>query len=371
MRIMITGGGTGGHVFPAVAVIEELGRRDPNLVLQWIGKNGGVEERVCARRAIPFRPITVLGWPRRMGVRRIWALIALVRGFIQAYFYLLKFKPDAVFSVGGYVSLPLAYVAERMGIKVFLHEQNRRLGMANRLLAPRAERILLSFSDTVGDYPREKALYVGNPVRSSFFNAPSRLDAKKSLGLDEEIPVVLVVGGSQGARRINEAVADIIHRFGPEELQILWVTGTHDVTWVRQRAEKAPVRVEIFSFMENIADAMVAADIIVARSGASFTAELAAIGRPAILIPYPHAAEGHQEENALAFVERNAAVLLADAECTGDRLFSILQELLASPEKRESMGKAAASLAKPGAAERIVDEMLAVCFGQDSTPAEV
>lgn len=369
MRIMITGGGTGGHVFPAVAVVEELGRRDPSLVLQWVGKSGGVEERVCAQLAIPFRPITVMGWPRRMGIRRIWALFALLRGFVQAYFYLLKFKPDAVFAVGGYVCLPLAYVAERLGIKVFLHEQNRRLGMANRLLAPRAERIFLSFADTVGDYPRDKALHVGNPVRSTFFNAPSRLDAKKSLGLEEGIPVVLVVGGSQGARRINEAVAEIIHRFQPRELQMVWVTGTHDVTWARQHAEKAPIRVEIFSFMENIVEAMAAADLIVARSGASFTAELAAIGRPAILIPYPHAAEGHQEENALAFVERNAAVLLTDAECTGDRLFDILQEVLASPSKRECMEKAASSLAKPGAAERIVDEILAICFGQDGALA--
>ena len=366
MRIMITGGGTGGHVFPAVAVAEELHRRDPHLALQWVGRRGNIEERVCERLSIPFRSVSVLGWPRNRGLRQVGAMAALGRSLVQAFVHVRKFRPQAVFAVGGYVSLPVAYVANRMGILVLLHEHNRQIGMANRILAPRATRILLSFSDTKGEFPEEKAILVGNPVRAEFFAPPSKGEACRGLGLDESIPVVLIVGGSQGAHRLNEAVADVLSHVRENEAQFLWITGTADAAAARKAADGAVVPVHVFSFLEDMVAACAASDIVVSRAGASLTAEIAAMGKPGILVPYPHAAEGHQDQNARAFEERGAAIVLPDHECTGRALLTLLRDLLADAAVRDAMGKAAASLAKPGAAERIADEILSLVFAPAS-----
>jgi UDP-N-acetylglucosamine--N-acetylmuramyl-(pentapeptide) pyrophosphoryl-undecaprenol N-acetylglucosamine transferase len=371
MRIMITGGGTGGHTSPAVAIIEELRKRDPRLMIQWVGRKGGIEEQVCERVGVPFRSVPVEGWPRKRSLRQAWVAGKLALGVARSMLYVATFRPQVVVGVGGYVSIPLCYAAQRLSVPTVLHEQNKRLGMANRLLAARATRLLLSYPDTLGDYPRDKSRVVGNPVRAGFAHPPEKTAARQALGLDPNVPVVLVSGGSQGARTINSAMTEAITQFGCEEVQFIWMTGHSDAHGARDAAGKAPCRVEVFPFINDMAAACAAADFVVGRAGASSTAEIAMLGKPSLLVPYPFATDNHQEQNARAFEQAGAAIILLDEECTGARLADALKSVLRDPVRLQQMSRSAASLARPGAAEAIVEEILLLAFTKSGTDYEL
>jgi len=383
--MMITGGGTGGHTSPAVAIIEELQKRDPRLVVQWIGRRRGIEQRVCTRIGVPFRSVLVEGWPRGssgqewagvfrlkpvlqtdLRIRQGWVAGKLALGIARSMLYITRFRPQVVVGVGGYVSLPLCYAAQRMGVPTVLHEQNKRLGMANRLLAARATHLFLSYPDTLGDYPKDRASVVGNPVRTGFASPPTQADARSRLGLDPAIPVVLVCGGSQGAHTLNAAMMNAVPQFGAGEAQFLWMTGKADAVEARAAMAKLPVRVEVFPFIDDMVTACAASDLIVGRAGASSAAEISVLGKPSILVPYPHATDNHQEQNARAFEEVGGAVVMLDQECTGDRLAREIRGLIGDRARLGSMAKAVLALAKPAAADAIAEEILVLAFGGES-----
>lgn len=373
MRIMITGGGTGGHISPGLAVLHELQRRDAQLRVQWVGRRGGLEQRVCAARSIPFRGLPVEGWPRKNKLRRPWAAAKLALSMAWAWVLIKKFRPEAVFGVGGYVSLPLLYMAQRMGIPTALHEQNRLLGLANRLCAPKAGKVFLSFPDTKGTYPEARAEVVGNPVRAEFAEPPEREAARTQFGIESNVPVVLVVGGSQGAKRLNEALAAALPQCMPGSLQLLWMAGKQGYDAARSAAKDAVVPVQVFEFIDDMAAACIAADLVVSRSGASTTAELAMLGKPSLLVPFPHATDNHQEENARALESAGAAQVLLDADCTGDALRRAIADLLANRSALDEMGRQARTLARPAAADRIAEVILELVYQraqQEPAPAE-
>ncbi len=362
MRLMITGGGTAGHTSPAVAIFEELQKRDPSLEVQWVGRRGSIEERVCSRLSIPFRAVSVRGWPRAGLVSRGQALVLLAMGVLQAYLHVRRFRPQAVLGVGGYVSVPLVWVAQRLGVPTLLHEQNTHLGMANRLLAARATRLLLSFPNTTGKYPADRAVVVGNPVRAGFVTPPMVEDAFERIEMDPTLPLVLVVGGSQGSRTLNEAMAGVITQLGPREAQFLWMTGKPGLEAARKAAVGAVAPTRVTGFIDDMASACAAASLIVSRAGASSTAEIAALGKPSILVPYPHATDNHQEANARAFEGAGAAVVVLDAECDADRLSREIRGLLSSRDRLSKMGAAAHGLARPAAVENIVEAIFSAAF---------
>lgn len=363
MRIMLTGGGTGGHTSPAVAVFQALQRRDPRLTVQWVGRAAAIEERVAKAHTIPFRSLPVSGWPRKRGPRQAWVAAQTAFAYVLARRYIQRFQPQLVFGVGGYVSVPLMLAAQHAGIPTALHEQNRRMGMANRLAAKRASRVFLSFHDTLGDFPQERASVVGNPVRNAFVNPPTKEGTRDAFDLDRRIPVVLVSGGSQGARTLNDAVAGMLPGFQPEELQLLWLAGKSDARRVHDLAHASPLTVRSFGFLEDMAAACAAADLIISRAGASSAAEIAVMGKPSILVPYPHATDNHQEQNARALEEAGAAVVLLDHECTPERLGACVRELLAAPGRMQAMGAAALQAGLPGAAETIANELVEMVVG--------
>lgn len=359
MRIMIAGGGTGGHVTPALAIAEELRRRDPLLELLWVGRAGSLEERMCRAAEIVFRGLPIEGWTRSRSPRMALTALKLGWSIAKCYFWLRRFQPRAVIGVGGYASLPLVWTAQRTGIPTYIHEQNRRMGLANRWCTRRARRIFLSYADTVGEYPRERALVTGNPVRRAFLEPPAREKALDRLGLTADLPVVLVCGGSQGARTLNRAMEGLLQSGQTPAAQFLWMCGRESVNAARKAAAAtSSVPVRVFSFIDDMPAACVAADVVVSRAGASSTAELAVLGRPSVLVPYPHAADNHQELNAQAFAEAGAAILIPDAECDAERLGAVLRELLAEPVRLAAMAQAARTLAHPLAAETIVEQIL-------------
>jgi UDP-N-acetylglucosamine--N-acetylmuramyl-(pentapeptide) pyrophosphoryl-undecaprenol N-acetylglucosamine transferase len=363
MRIMITGGGTGGHTSPAIAVYEELRKRDPQLRAQWVGCRGKIEERLSKDLGIPFRRIPVAGWPRKRSLKQLWVALKLLAGLGRAVLLLRSFRPQIVFGVGGYVSLPLMWVAQWMGIPTVIHEQNRRLGMANRLLAPRASLVFLSFDDTLGDYPEERAEVVGNPVRQEFVLSPDPVAARKALNLSPDNPVLLVFGGSQGARRINDALCDCVGFLADAGIQVVWATGLQDLERARDAAAGAGGTMVVQRYIDDMASVCAASDLVVGRSGASTTAELAALGKPCILIPYPQATDNHQMQNARAFEEASAGHILEDAACTGTSLRSLVLATIGDEGQLEAMGRGARSLAKPMAGERIAEGMMQMVFG--------
>lgn len=364
MRIMITGGGTGGHTSPALAIIEEIKKRDPRLELQWVGCKDSVEQRVCATHSIPFRTVPVKGWPRGNRFKQLWAGMHLLRGVLLAALHLKRYKPQAVIGVGGYVSVPLMWVAQQLGIPTILHEQNKQLGMANRLLAANAHRVLLSFPDTKGAEVSERCEVVGNPVRGGFSSPPSREEACRALALDPEIPVVLVCGGSQGSQSINHAIAQMLTNGLTTPLQLIWMTGTAGVLEARAVAEESSEVVNVYSFIDDMVTACAAAHLIVTRSGASTTAEVAQVGRASILIPYPHATDNHQEKNARAFEEAEASVVLLDSDCTAQALGECIETLIQNTPKLLRMEDAAKTLAQPVAVERIVEHVFEAAFSK-------
>jgi UDP-N-acetylglucosamine--N-acetylmuramyl-(pentapeptide) pyrophosphoryl-undecaprenol N-acetylglucosamine transferase len=355
---MITGGGTGGHTSPALAVIEELRNRDPRLLLQWVGKKGSIEERVARREGIPFRSLPMEGWTRKISLRMIRLGIKVLYSMIRVWMYIRVFQPDAVFGVGGYVSLPALWVAQRMGIPTFSHEQNKRLGLANRLCAPGLTTLFLSYEDTLGQPEGVQHKVTGNPVRAAFYTSADPEEARKDLELKEAVPLILVVGGSQGAQKVNQATAELLPQFEEEEAQFIWSTGTAELEKCHEEAAKARCTVLVQAYIEEMAKACAAADIIVSRAGASTTAEIAILGKASILVPYPHATDNHQEHNARAFETAGAARVLLDSECTGETLGSLLKEILQNPELLESMGKEALTLSKPSAANDIVEAIM-------------
>jgi UDP-N-acetylglucosamine--N-acetylmuramyl-(pentapeptide) pyrophosphoryl-undecaprenol N-acetylglucosamine transferase len=367
MRVMITGGGTGGHTSPAVAILEELRERDPQLLVQWVGRKGGLEERVSRSLAVPFRALPVEGWPRGRSFRRLWVAFKLGFAIVRGYFYIRRFRPQIVIGVGGYVSLPLVYAAQRMGVPTVVHEQNKRLGMANQVAAARALRLFLSYPETVGRYPEATARLVGNPVRAGFADPSSKSEACEAFGLDGEVPVVLVVGGSQGARSLNDAVVAMLPELAASEMQVLWMAGNGGIGAAREAAAASAASAHAFAFIDDMVSACSAADVIVSRAGASSTAEIAAVGRPSILVPYPFATDNHQEQNARAFEEAGAAAVLLDAECTGPALLAEIRGLMEDSMQREAMASAARGLARLGAAEQIVEELIALAFEAESS----
>jgi UDP-N-acetylglucosamine--N-acetylmuramyl-(pentapeptide) pyrophosphoryl-undecaprenol N-acetylglucosamine transferase len=259
--------------------------------------------------------------------------------------------------------------AQRLGIPTVIHEQNRRLGMANQMLAARASRIYLSFPDTRGDFPADRAAFVGNPVRPEFVMPPSREEACATFQLDPARPVVLVCGGSQGARQINEAVEARLDDWMARGIQLIWASGHGDIEGLRKRTDRYKDGLRLHAFLDDMVSACAAADLVVGRSGASTTAELAVLGKPCILVPYPLATDNHQAQNAAAFDEAGAGRVIVDSDCTGDVLFEAVIEMLDDVEALARMGVAARTLARPVAADAISEGIMMLVFG--GTPEAV
>ncbi len=358
LRFLIAGGGTGGHTSPALAIVEALRRQAPGALVAWVGRRGAIEDRVSAANDIPFFAIPGEGWPRRGAIRRVLVAAKTALALAQSAWLIRRFRPDIVIGVGGYVSLAPLLTAQWLRYPTVIHEQNKRLGMANRLLARRARRIFLSYEATLGAYPKDRALVTGNPVRAAFANPPTPAEARIRFGLRPDLPTVLVTGGSQGAQSINRAVTAMLERLAPESMQLIWMTGTSGETMAREAARRARIPVIVHPFIEDMAAAFAAADCIVGRAGASSAAEIAVMGKPSILVPYPFAADNHQEDNARAFEQAGAAIVIRDGDISGDFLAESLPALFKNPERLAEMGRAAAAMAKPAAAETIATEIL-------------
>lgn len=347
-RIVIAGGGTGGHVNPGLAIAQELCRRDSRREVRFVGTAAGLEARLVPAAGFLLETIRATGIVGK-GLRgRAAGLARLPFGLLDALQILRRFRPALVVGVGGYASGPVLAAALLRRIPTMIHEQNRWPGVTNRLLAPWVDRIAVSFEATTGKVGKLGTL-TGNPVRAAFAGLPAWMPHAGHAR-------VLVFGGSRGARAINDAVIAALPRLGPCGWSWRHQTGAADRDRVAAAYAAAGIRdAQVEAFLDDMPAALAAADLVVCRAGASTLAELACAGRAAILIPFPQAAHDHQRHNARGFAAAGAATVLEQGDLDGGRLAAAVQALLADPERLARMSAAARTLARPEAAARIAD----------------
>ncbi|MDZ7373884.1 MAG: undecaprenyldiphospho-muramoylpentapeptide beta-N-acetylglucosaminyltransferase [candidate division KSB1 bacterium] len=371
LRVVIAGGGTGGHLFPALAIAEALRRLNPAVEIVFCGSDRGIERERVPASGFPLVTFPVRGLGRKGA---FWKNGVVILGFLRALAaaigWLRSFRPRIVLGTGGYSSAPAVVGAILCRVPVVLQEQNCRPGLVTRLLSRWACEVYVSFEESPRFLARPKrAVVVGNPVRPGIQRIPKEA-ARASFGFDPQRPVVLVFGGSQGARRINEVLlAGLPGLLERTEAVFLWGTGPTHFQNVKERLAQIPQaagRVLAMPFIEDMARAYSACELAVCRAGATTLAELTALGVPSLLVPYPYAAEDHQALNARALAARGAAVVIPEKDLTGERLAGTIEELLSRPDRLQAMARAAAALARPQAAETIADRILSLVAGSQN-----
>lgn len=371
MKILIAGGGTGGHVFPGIAVAEELKRVRRDCEVVFVGTRGGLEAQAVPEAGFRIRYLASSGFHRRQWWRWPWAVLVNAVGLVQAVWVILAENPQVVLGTGGYVSAPLSFVAKLMRRPLVLQEQNSIPGLANRVLARFADEVHLSFLEARVWFSRKDHLKVtGNPVRAHILSG-DRETALKEFRLQPGRPTVFVFGGSLGARRINEATLETLRRLrGRVDVQFILQTGRQDFERVRTAVQAEDLPATVMSFVKQIHMAYAVADLVVCRSGAMTLAEIAVCGLPSILVPYPYAAHNHQEVNAANLVDRGAAVCILDSELTGERLAKEVAHLLADRQGLSRMSANARLFARPDAAARLARSLVRFAEGRPAAPEE-
>ncbi len=352
MKIIIAGGGTGGHLFPGIAIAEEILKRDGDNRILFIGTERGIEKRVLPGLGYNLALIDVAGIKGKGLAGKLSAFAKLPRSFTQSIRIIRSFRPDLVLGVGGYASGPAVLTAHLLGIKTVIAEQNAYPGVTNRILARFVDRIFLTFPDTEKRFPQRKILHTGNPIRAAFMSPPDNpLEIKHKFSL-------LVFGGSQGAKAINQAVLAALDNLEEirQGLHIIHQTGAQELESVSSAYKSKGFDAEVHAFIMDMPSIYAQADLLVCRAGATSIAEMTASGRASILIPYPYAANDHQTKNAEVLVHAGAAIVLPEAVLTGEKLADTILLLYRDPDRINRMEACSRQLARREAAAEIVNE---------------
>lgn len=356
MRVLFAGGGTGGHLFPAMAIAREIAALDTGCRIHFVGTRYGIEYRMRDELGYPLTVIAIRGLPRKLSLSLVLFPIRLLISIVQALRLCSRFRPDVVVGTGGYVAGPVIIAAALKGIPRVLQEQNSYPGLMTRRLARRTTLIFIAYDKAREYLPGGVTLkLLGNPVRRSILQG-DRAAAIKKFGLRDDRKTILILGGSQGAHRINEAVLAGLDSLD-DRIQILWQCGKRDYTDVASRVNKKDFVISLFPFSNDMDAVYAAADLAVARAGALTLAELTACGIPALLIPYPYAAADHQTHNAAEVVAAGAAEMIADADLDRVDVLARAVAILCS-DRWERMKRAATALGRPDAATEIAREVL-------------
>jgi len=353
-RLVIAGGGTGGHLYPGIAVAREVIAGSGEVL--FIGAENGIEARVLPREGFALKTIRA-GKFKGMGMaNKIRTLGMIPSGVLASMDAIKGFGPQAVLGVGGYASFSALIAAKLLGLPVVIQEQNAIPGLTNRVLGKFADRVALGFSDAEGYFPKGRSTYTGNPVRAELSKA-DRATSFKAFGLDVGRTTVLVFGGSGGAHTINKGVTDALPLIGGlrTSVQFIHQTGERDLQMVQDAYDKSGVKAGVLPFIYDMAGAYACADLVVCRSGALTIAELAALGKPAVLVPYPHAANNHQAANARVMERAGAARLLMDSDADGRRFASEVTALILDKATLSEMSGRSLALGRPDAAKRVLE----------------
>ena len=357
-RFIIAGGGTGGHIFPAIAIANALKLLQPDSEILFVGAKGKMEMEKIPEAGFSIEGLDIAGFNRSSLIKNISLPYKLIKSYLQVRKIINKFKPDAVIGVGGYSSFPVLKYAQHQGIATFIHESNSFAGKSNILLGKKAVKIFVASDGMEKFFPKNKILISGNPVRKSIFHSTvSRAEGIRFFGLQENKKTILAVGGSLGARSINEALANGLDKFKSNDFQVIWQTGKATATIYKEKG-KEYTNVWVNEFIQQMEMGYAAADIVISRSGAMAVSELCVTKKPVIFVPFPFAAEDHQTVNAVRLVKKKAAMMIQDSEAK-DKLVDMALSLGADESLQKELSNNIAGMAITNADETIANEIIA------------
>ena len=355
-RVIISGGGTGGHIFPAVAIADEIKRRNPQVAILFIGALGKMEMEKVPQAGYEIVGLPIAGFQRKLTLSNFLLPFKVLKSLWMARSVIKKFKPQLAIGVGGYASGPTLQMAQLLGIPTLIQEQNSFPGKTNQLLAKKTAKICTAYSGMDQFFPTSKIIQTGNPVRNLVTQNPQlREEAVTFFGLNPNKKTVLMIGGSLGARTLNESVLNHIELIQKEDIQVIWQCGKFYLENIENNFQDSwKTSVQVHAFIQRMDLAYAVADVIISRAGALSVSELCLIGKPCILVPSPNVAEDHQTKNAMALVKQDAAVLVKDIEAKNTLIPTVI-ELLKDTDKCHELSKFILLLAKPNASIDIVD----------------
>lgn len=354
MRVVVSGGGTGGHIYPALSLIKEIKRNNKEADILYIGTEKGLESDLVRREGIAFETIHITGFKRKITFENLKTVSRFLTGTKRAKQLIKAFKPDVVIGTGGYVCGPVVYAAAKLKIPTVIHEQNSVPGLTNKFLSKYVNKIAICFDEAKEYFPHKKVIFTGNPRASDVLDIDAKAGAQ-SLQLHPSKKTVLIVGGSRGARPINEGFLSIIGELGEKPYQVVYVTGSvhFDHVMEKMKEHKHPANVVIKPFIHNMPDVLGAIDLIVARAGATTLAEITSLGLPSILIPSPYVTNNHQEKNAQSLASNGAAIVRKESEMDGTQLLADIDQILTSEQVWKKMHLASKDLGIPKAAANL------------------
>jgi UDP-N-acetylglucosamine--N-acetylmuramyl-(pentapeptide) pyrophosphoryl-undecaprenol N-acetylglucosamine transferase len=356
-NVIISGGGTGGHIFPALAIANEIRKRNPEARILFVGALGRMEMEKVPAAGYNIIGLPVMGFPRKPSLKMITFFFKLSESASMARKIISENQPQIAIGVGGYASGPLLRAAANNKIPTLIQEQNSYAGITNKILGKRVNKICVAYDNMQRYFPGEKLVFTGNPVRANLVeNVQNKKEALDFFGLDNKKKVLLIVGGSLGARSVNNAVEKNMELLGTSDIQIIWQTGAYYYKSIREKWEKnKPESVQIHQFLSRMDMAYAAADLVISRAGAGTISELCLVGKPSILVPSPNVSEDHQTKNARALVDKKAALMVHDNEID-DKLFPLALRTVSDENQCKSLAEEIKKLAKPNATKAIVDE---------------
>jgi len=360
LRVIIAGGGTGGHIFPAVAVGHALQRLQPGMQLLFVGAKDRMEMEKVPQEGFEIIGLDIAGFNRSSIWKNISLPFKLWKSRIQARNIIRQFKPGVIVGVGGYASFPVLYAGQGMNIPTLIQEQNSYAGKSNKILGRRAKAVCVAYEHMEQFFPKDKIMLTGNPVRKSITDmSRTGEEGRRWFGLQNGLKTILIIGGSLGAKSINESIGEQLDELMKEDIQVIWQTGKPYYELAEKRADKYPERVKVLAFIRDMDYAYAAADLVVSRAGALAIAELCIAGKPVIFVPYPFAAEDHQTSNAMALVTGNAALLVKDNE-TKTELLKKIKTVLHDKGMQEVMAQNLKKMAIKDADERIAKKVIEI-----------
>ena len=366
LRVIVSGGGTGGHIFPAVSIANAIKSQHPEAEILFVGAEGRMEMQRVPAAGYPIKALPICGFDRKHLWKNVAVLFKILKSRRLARRIIKDFRPMAAVGVGGYASGPTLNIAEAMGIPTLIQEQNSYAGVTNKLLAKRADKICVAYEGMERFFPKEKIILTGNPVRQGLLECKrSREEILQGFGFRPDRKTVLLMGGSLGARTLNESVMGNLSLIGESGVQFIWQTGGYYFPQLKERLKQAgkPDNLFVTDFISRMDEAYAAADLVISRAGASSISELCLLGKPAILVPSPNVAEDHQTKNAMALVDKDAALWVTDAEAV-DKLIALALATVADEGRLDRLSRNIKKLAFADSADRIADEVykLAVAY---------
>lgn len=366
LRIIVSGGGTGGHIFPAVSIANAVKARHPEAEILFVGAEGRMEMKRVPAAGYPIKALPICGFDRKHLWKNIAVLFKIMKSRRMAKRIIRDFKPMAAVGVGGYASGPTLNMAAAMGIPTLIQEQNSYAGVTNKLLAKHADKICVAYEGMERFFPKEKIILTGNPVRQGLLAyTKSREEAMARFGMDAGKKTVLLIGGSLGARTLNESVLGNLQLIAESGIQMIWQTGAYYFERIQERLKQSgkPENLFVTDFIADMEDAYAVADLVISRAGASSISELCLLGKPVILVPSPNVAEDHQTKNALALVNKQAALYVKDADAVSE-LVDMAVRVVQDEEKLAALSRNIKTMAFSDSADRIAEEVckLAVAY---------